>query len=141
MTSIDFTSDTGRKALERLRSEQIVWMTTVREDGAPQPSPVWFLLQEDHTVLVFSQPNAPKVRAIQRNPHISLNFNSGADGDEIVIVNGHAVLADPSLTVSSVDAFVDKYDAGIKRLEMTAEQMAAEYSQPIVITLSRLRGW
>ena len=28
---------------ERLRSEPIMWMTTVTPDGRPQPSPIWFL--------------------------------------------------------------------------------------------------
>lgn len=141
MTGIDFTSDTGKKALDRLRHEQVVWLTTVRDDFAPQPSPVWFLLQDDHSVLVFSQPEAPKVRAIRRNPRVSLNFNSDASGGEIVIFNGHAVLGDASTSADTVAAYVEKYQAGIKGLGMTPEQMAAEYSQPIVITLGKLRGW
>lgn len=141
MAAIDFASDTGKTALERLHNEGIIWLTTVRDDGAPQSSPVWFLLREDQSVLVFSQPGAPKVRAIRHNPQVSLNFNSDPNGGEIVIFNGHAVLGDTSIAVNTVAAFVDKYREGIKGLEMTPEQMAAEYSQSIVITLERLRGW
>lgn len=138
---IDFTTDTGVKALRRLQNEQVIWLTTVRDDGAPQSSPVWFLLQEDHSVLLFSHPEAPKVRAIERNPLVSLNFNSDANGGEIVIFNGHAVLGDASMAADTVASYVEKYDTGIKGLGMTPEQMAAEYSQPIVITLEKLRGW
>lgn len=141
MTEIDFTSDIGRKARERLQSEELIWLTTVRRDGTPQPSLVWFLFRDDRTVLIFSHPDAPKVRAIQRNPNVSLNFNSDATGGSVVIFNGQAVLGDTSLSVETVPAYVEKYGTGIARLGMTPEQMAAEYSQSIVITPTALRGW
>jgi Pyridoxamine 5'-phosphate oxidase len=34
-------------AERRLRTEPIVWLTTVRADGRPQSSPVWFLWDGD----------------------------------------------------------------------------------------------
>lgn len=40
---LDLDSPAGAKADRRLRSEQILWLTTVRADGQPQSSPVWFL--------------------------------------------------------------------------------------------------
>jgi PPOX class probable F420-dependent enzyme len=141
LTDVDFTSDVGRKALERLQREELIWLTTVRRDGAPQPSLVWFVFQDDQTVLLFSQPGAAKIRAIRRNPNVSLNFNSDANGGSVVVLNGQAVLGDTSLSVEKVPAYAEKYRAGIARLGMTPEQMAVEYSQPIVITLGTLRGW
>lgn len=141
MAAVDFTSDTGKKVLRRLQDEQVIWLTTVREDRTPQSSPVWFLLQDDRSVLIFSQPGAPKVRAIRHNGNVSLNMNSDAHGGNVAILNGHAALGDTSIALDTVAAFVDKYREGIKGLEMTPEQMAAEYSQSIVITLERLRGW
>ena len=40
---IDTSSSFGRRVVERLENEHVVWLTTVAADGTPQPSPVWFL--------------------------------------------------------------------------------------------------
>ena len=40
---LDTTSEAGSRAEERLRNEEIAWLTTVRPDGQPQSVPVWFL--------------------------------------------------------------------------------------------------
>ena len=39
----EFTGEFGQRAAERLRTEEVIWLTTVGNDGMPQPSPVWFL--------------------------------------------------------------------------------------------------
>jgi len=49
-------------ALARLGTEQIGWLTTVSKAGAPQSSPIWFLLWDAESALVFSQPDTPKYR-------------------------------------------------------------------------------
>jgi hypothetical protein len=40
----------------RLHSNLIAWLTTVRPDGQPDSVPVWFLVRDDDTILVYSQP-------------------------------------------------------------------------------------
>ena len=70
MASIDFSTDFGKRVLGRLQDEQVAWLTTVSTKGEPQPSPVWFLWEND-SVLVYSQPNTPKLRAIQGNPNVT----------------------------------------------------------------------
>ena len=37
---LDTTGEVGSRAEERLRSEEIAWLTTVRPDGQPQSVPV-----------------------------------------------------------------------------------------------------
>jgi PPOX class probable F420-dependent enzyme len=54
---LDTTTAAGRRAAERLQDEIIAWLVTVRGDGQPQPSPVWFLWQ-DPDILVYSRPEA-----------------------------------------------------------------------------------
>lgn len=67
MASVDRSITLSDKVLDRLRSEQHIWLTTVSGSGAPQPSLVWFLWRDD-SVLIFSRPDTPKVRAIRHNP-------------------------------------------------------------------------
>ncbi len=45
----------------RLRANLMVWLTTVRPDGRPESVPVWFLLREDETFLIYSQPTKIKL--------------------------------------------------------------------------------
>ncbi len=58
MPGIDFSSELGKRALERLQREQVIWLSTVNAKGMPQPSPVWFLWQ-DETFIIYSQPSTP----------------------------------------------------------------------------------
>jgi PPOX class probable F420-dependent enzyme len=84
-------SDRDRR---RLREDLAVWLVTVRADGLPQPTPVWFIW-DGSTFLTYSQVGKPKLRNIASNPKVALNFNSDADGEDVLMVFGTAAL-DPS---------------------------------------------
>ncbi len=64
---LDTTSEAESRAEERLRNEEIAWLTTVRPDGQPQAVPVWFLW-DGEAFLVYSRPGARKLRNIEANP-------------------------------------------------------------------------
>ena len=54
---IDGSTALGARVLERLRSDRVIWMTTV-DRGAPQPAPVWFLYERGESterIIVFSK--------------------------------------------------------------------------------------
>ena len=42
-SKIDTTTDFGAHVAKHLADDQVVWLTTVRANGIPEPSPVWFL--------------------------------------------------------------------------------------------------
>lgn len=140
MATIDSSTDFGKRLQERLRSEKIIWLATVNKDGVPQPSPVWFHWQGDE-ILIFSQPNTPKVRNIGRNPAVSLNFNSSDDGGDVAVFTGVAEIVADGPKAHQVEAYVTKYDDGFRGLGMTPEEMAASYSETIRVTITRVRGW
>lgn len=126
--------------IERLRTELIVWLSTVRADGNPNLSPVWFLW-EDPTILIFSQPKKQKVNNIRRNPKVMLGLETLNDGDDVVMVEGIAELVDdPNLGMALPD-YIKKYGKLIERMNTTPEQLAAEYSQVIRITPTKFRSW
>jgi PPOX class probable F420-dependent enzyme len=74
---LDLSQEAHAHADRRLRSEQVAWLTTVRADGQPQSTPVWFLW-DGETFLLYSQPGAQKVRNVTANPKVSLHL--GDDG-------------------------------------------------------------
>ena len=61
----DAGSNFGRRVRERLRVEQVIWLTTTQADGTPQPNPVWFVWEDPDTLIVYNTPRrqAPAARA------------------------------------------------------------------------------
>ena len=122
--------DVGKRADERLRIEQVIWLTTVGRDGTPHPKPVWFLW-DGETILIYSQPNTHKLRHIERNPRVALNFDSDGRGGDIVVITGTAEVDERAPRADKLPPYVDKYREAIKRIGHSAESMAEEYSVPI----------
>lgn len=124
---------------ERLDRPLIIWLTTVTADGQPQSSPVWFL-RDGERIVVYSLPNAPRVRNVRANPHVSLNLNATDDGSDVVSIEGTASLEDgpPS---TDLPAYQAKYLPLIAQYGWTPESFARDYPQRIVITLTRVRSY
>jgi PPOX class probable F420-dependent enzyme len=137
---MDFDSRLGRKALRKLKREHVVWLTSVDDQGRPQPRPVWFHWNGEE-VLIFSQPKAGKVRQIAARPQVALHFNSDESGNEVVVFLGEArVLREPPAP-ERMKAYLRKYRSGIVDLEMTPASFQAEYSVPILVRPTTLRGF
>jgi len=136
---IDTTTDFGKRVERRLREETIVWLTTVRRDGTPQPSPVWFLW-EGESVLMYSRPNQQKQRNIERNPKVSLNFDGDGHGGNIIVITGEAKVVADAPPATAVPEYVAKYAEPIKRIGMDADSFAQAYSLAIRIILTDVRG-
>src|SRR5262249_19407493 len=59
----------------RLSTNLMAWLTTVNPAGRPDSVPVWFLVRDDGTILVYSQPGKAKLRNIAANPQVSLGLD------------------------------------------------------------------
>ncbi len=137
---IDTDSDFGRRVLRRLETDELLWLTTVTPDGTPQPSLIWFYW-DGETVLIYSQPNAPKLRNIAANPRVSLNFQANDEGEDVVILTGRAVV-DPATPPSNRhEAYSRKYAAATLHIQYTPESLADEFSTAIRVTPTRVRGF
>jgi PPOX class probable F420-dependent enzyme len=138
---IDTSTEFGRRIQRRLRDEPVIWLTTVDGKGAPQPSPVWFLWQEGDTLLIYSQPDKPKLRNIAARPRVALSFNTDAVGDDMVVFAGTAEIVPQIGPATGVPAYIAKYETGMANLNSTPDQFAAGYSVPVRVTLDRVRGF
>lgn len=136
---IDSSTPFGERAARRLHEDRLAWLTTVSPQGAPQPVPVWFLLDDDGTVLIYSKPDTPKLRNIAANERVSLNLDGNGEGGDIVVVGGTARVSDDP-PAYAVAAYVAKYGATIARNGWTPESFAGDYSVALRLTPTRLRG-
>jgi PPOX class probable F420-dependent enzyme len=136
---IDTTTEFGRRVARRLREEQVIWLTTVGKDNTPQPRPVWFLWDSE-TFLIYSQPNAHKLRHIARHPKVAINLNSDHQGEDVVVFAGEAHIAEDAPPANQVWEYAEKYQAGFVAIGMSAEEFAHSYSVAIRVTPTNLRG-
>ena len=136
---LDETTEFGARAARRLRDELIGWLTTVDPTGTPQPIPVWFLWDGDRNLLLYSQPGTAKLRNIERNPNVALNLDGNGQGGDIVVCLGEARLSDDP-PGDRVPAYVEKYLPLIERNGWSPGSFAADYSVPLRMTITRIRG-
>ena len=139
MLNLDTSTEFGARVMRRLAEERVIWLTTVREDGQPEPSPVGFVW-DGTTFLIYSQPDTPKVRNIAARPRVSLHFDTDASGGDVVVFAGEARIAAEEPPLDRVPAYVEKYREAISATGMTPESAAASYSVPIRVRPTKVRA-
>jgi PPOX class probable F420-dependent enzyme len=123
----------------RLRQNLMAWLTTVRPDGQPVSVPVWFLMREDGTILLYSQPGKQKLRNIADNPKVSLGLDVTDIGRNIVRMEGIARVAHDQPAANQHPAYLAKYTERIGAMFDTPEQFAELFSTAVIITSTKLR--
>lgn len=135
---IDQSTEFGARVARHLREEIVVWLTSVTPAGSPLPSPVWFLWDGGESVLMYSVPGA-RVRNVEANPRVALNFAGDGRGGNIVILSGRAAV-ESAAPPAHIGDYRVKYEEHIARMDMTPETFAERYSVPIRIHLTGVRG-
>jgi PPOX class probable F420-dependent enzyme len=136
---VDESTDFGARAASHLREEIVVWLTTNSGRSGPLPMPVWFVWDGAETIQMFSQDGA-RVRNVEADPRVSLNFGGDGRGGDIVVLSGRATVDRDAPSADRVAAYVEKYAEHITRIGLTPEQFGLKYSNPIRIELTKLRG-
>jgi PPOX class probable F420-dependent enzyme len=131
----------GSAPAERLASTHLAWLTTVRRDGQPQSSYVWFH-HDGRDILVASQPGAVKLRNIRANPKVSFHLDGDTDGGKVLSIEGTAEVIDGEPPPERIAGYLAKYDEVIRtRLQSTPEVLHRDYSVGISIRPTRVRAW
>ncbi|NOZ29820.1 MAG: pyridoxamine 5'-phosphate oxidase [Chloroflexi bacterium] len=93
----------------RLQQEKIIWVATVRPNGAPHLTPVWFVWDAESLYICIS-PSSRKARNLAENPQVAVSLE---DGRNAVIVEGMATHATPEEREQVAPLFLSKYDWNI----------------------------
>lgn len=136
---IDESTEAGARVARHLREEIVVWLTTVTPAGAPLPRPVWFLWDGADSVSIYSLPGA-RVRNLESNPRVSLNFRGTERGGDIVVLSGTAAADRDAPPADRADAYLAKYRDHIARIGLTPESFAERYSVPLRVRIRRVRA-
>lgn len=136
---LDESTEFGQRATRRLRDELLAWLTTVDGRGTPQPVPVWFLWDGQSSILLYSRPGTAKLENIERNKRASLHLDGNRKGGDIVVCLGEIRVSDDP-PADRVPDYVAKYAELINANRWTPESFASDYSVPLRIEISRVRG-
>lgn len=124
----------------RLESDVVAWLTTVSAAGVPSTAPVWYMVDGEDSIVLYSRDPSVRVSNIAANPNVTLALNSDRYGEDIVVVNGTAVI-DPSLpSFSDNQVYLERYQPRLDAYEWTPEWFARNYPTAIRITITSIRG-
>ena len=136
--TIDPATDDGAKAIKRLETELVAWMTTINPDGQPQASPIWFLWEGDE-ILMFSWSRAPRNANVADRPLVAFNLEAGVDGEEVVTAECEARIVPDEPPASANPTYLAKYKGMFDKYGWTPDWYANRYSIPIRLRPTRWR--
>ena len=136
---IDLSTEYGKRVSRRLEEEGIIWITTIDSHNRPQPKPVWFYW-DGASFLIYSRPNAFKIKHIKNNPAVSLHLDGDGKGGDIVIFSGIAEVVPDELPADEIPEYAQKYDWGFERINMTPKQFGEAFTAAIRVRPTKLRG-
>jgi len=119
-----------------LRSEPVVWMSTVRPDGVPHLIPIWFSW-DGEAILVASKPGAQKVRNLRANPVVMLALGQPDEDFDVGLLEGKAELLDVAARDVLPRSHLEKYRAPMAAIGLTPEEFLETYTQVIRIVPTR----
>ena len=121
-----------------LIGDQIAWFTTVTPSGWPAPRPVWFVW-DGTAITIYSLTSGAKQRHIAVNDKVSLHFDSGPGGGDIVVIVGRAEVPRGAPPPSRFPGLLDKYSPAIEYMDRTAAWYDEEYS--VALRMTPERAW
>jgi PPOX class probable F420-dependent enzyme len=131
-------SETESRVRPMLADERVVWLSSVRPDGTPHLVPTWFWW-DGRALVVFSKPEAVKVRNLRANPRLMVAVGDPEDDFSVGLIEAEARIDEAPADVP--DAFFVKYadEMGPGRLDPTT--FRSLYTQSIRIVPTRFLAW
>ncbi len=137
---LDLTTERDAHMDQRLRSDPMIWLTTVRRDGRPHTMPVWSLW-DGSTILILCQPDAVKIRNLRTNTKVTLALDGTRAGGDVVVLEGRAEVLTAHASELNMTDYFTKYSPFLQQMGYTPECVVQSYSQPIRITPTKCIGW
>lgn len=129
--AIELTQDVS----DRLTTDDYGWLTTVAKSGQPVPKLVWFLF-DGTDVIVYSHPDAAKVRHIGTHPQVSLNLDSDGNGSGIIVIGGIATVDADRSDPRGDEPYWSKYQALAAQFGLS--EAMADYNARLRISINKV---
>ncbi|WP_152364792.1 pyridoxamine 5'-phosphate oxidase family protein [Microlunatus speluncae] len=99
---------------DRLRRDRTAWLCTLRANGSPHLTPVWFVHRDDRFWISSGERNV-KVRNVVADPRVSLALE---DGDAPYVAEGRVVVHRDRLRADVLRDITAKYDGWDSTVEI-----------------------
>ncbi len=129
------TADLTPEIIERLRSDDYGWLTTVAKSAQPVPKLVWFFF-DGTDIVVYTEPGAAKVRHIRNHPPVSLNLDSDGNGGGIIVIGGPARVDAEGVDLRTDTPYWAKYQAASDQFGLTDSM--GNFSTRLRITIEKV---
>jgi PPOX class probable F420-dependent enzyme len=125
-----------------LETEPVIWLSSIRPDGAPHLVPTWFAW-DGEAIVIRSKPHAKKVRNLALDPRAMVALGDAQDDFDVGLLEARAevTIGDGLPPAPLPPAFVAKYRGQIAELGLSQEEFAATYSATIRLIPARALGW
>ena len=122
----------SERARAFLREKRFAVLATLNKDGTPQLTTMWYLLENDGTILMNTRAGRLKERNMRRDPRISVCFE---DGYKYLTIKGRVeMIDDPQISQRDIHRLSARYHGE----EKAKRQMETQFSKERRVTL-RLR--
>jgi len=101
------TKSLSAKARAFLQERRFAVLATINPDGSPQLSAMWYLLEDEHTILMNTEASRIKARNIRRDPRVSVCFE---DGGYLTISGTVELIDDPDIAQRDIYRLAARYD-------------------------------
>ncbi|WP_300608327.1 pyridoxamine 5'-phosphate oxidase family protein [Trebonia sp.] len=119
-----------------LIGDQIAWLTTVTPTGRPAPRPVWFVW-DGSGITIYSLNQGAKQRHIAVNDKVSVHFDTGPGGGDIVVIAGRAKLVPDAPPPSRYPGLLDKYAPAVEYMGRSLQWLDENFSVALRVTPER----
>ena len=136
--------DTTDLAVARVRrfleTEPVIWLSTIRPDGAPHLVPTWFVW-DGEAIVILSKPGAVKVRNLRADPRAMVALGDAEADFDVGLLEARAEVLPASAESGLPAGFEAKYAARIRALDLTPIQFARTYAQVIRLIPVKALAW
>jgi PPOX class probable F420-dependent enzyme len=117
-------------AKELLREYHFAVVSTLNKDGSSQLTTMWYVLENDETIVMSTPRHLQKVKNLRRDPRIAICVE---DGNRYVSLYGTvAISEDQSIVRQDIECLVERY---IQSDEATRQQTIAALVQQSRVSL------
>jgi PPOX class probable F420-dependent enzyme len=119
----------SEKARAFLRARRFAVLATLNKDGSPQLTTMWYLLENDGTILMNTRAGRLKERNMRRNSQVSICI---PDGYIYLTIKGRVeMIDDPQISQRDIYRLSSRYHGE----ERAKRQMATQFSKEQRVTL------
>ncbi len=114
----------SEKARAYLQELHFAVLATINQDGTPQLTTMWYLLEDEGSILMNTKVGRAKERNMRRDPRISICIEDGCD---FLTINGTVeMIDDPEIAQNDIYRLSRRYHGEAKARRQMEEQFSKE---------------